>query len=468
MKRAVIIGLTLFIVVFLAFQMMFTSVLINDAIYLLTDKSVTLEDVLEAGELTVLTRNNSHCYYLYREEPMGFEYELLKAFADHLGVRLNIEIVEKWEGLIPGLLKGRGAVVAASMTNTEKRRRKIAFSDPYMKVHQYIVVHRNNAHIKSTEDLNGREVHVRKGTSYHEQLLKLKKDGIDIKLALVDDVPTEELIRQVHEQEIEVTIADTNVALMNQRYYPEIVLTGIISRKQYLGWAVSPGAPRLLEEINAFFRKTRGNGLFAEIYNRYYQEAGVFDYVDLWRYRRSLNSRMPRFSVFINNAADKYGLDWRLLTAQIYQESHFRVQAKSHFGAYGLMQLTRTTAKALGVKDIYDPEENIIGGARHLKFLYDYFDRFTGDDRLYVALAAYNIGHGHVRDAQRLAKKMNLDPLKWSSLTRTLPMLKFKKYYQKTQFGYCRGDEPVTYVQRIRIYYDILKRQAIENIHVPP
>jgi membrane-bound lytic murein transglycosylase F len=425
-------------------------------------KPATLKEILKSGELIVITRNNANCYYFYRDQEMGFEYDLAKAFAHFLGVRLAVKIAEKWDRMIPMLKNGKGHFIAAGFTITEQRQKKVLFSNGYLPVQQHIIVHRNNRKIKKVEDLAGKSIHVRRGTSYEERLKALKRRGLNIRIVLRDDIPTEELIRQVAEKEIEVTVADSNIALLNRRYYPHAIVAGPINEKEYLGWAVHPGAQKLAEQINTFFKTIRDNGEFAKIYNQYFEAIDTFDYVDFRAYHRRIKSRLPRYKTIIQKTAEKYGFDWRLIAAQIYQESHFNPAAKSHAGAVGLMQLTRNTAESLGVKKIYNPAENIRAGVNHLKNLYDYYDQATGQDRLYLALAAYNIGQGHVWDARRLAKRLNLDPNKWSSLAKTLPMLRFRKYNKNARYGYCRGTEPVKYVKQVMIYYDILRRQGIE------
>ncbi len=428
---------------------------------------VTLDKILKDKKIVVITRNNANCYYQYRGEAMGFEYDLARAFAEHLGVELSLNIAGKWEGMIPSVLKGEGALIAASMTKTPKRMEKVAFSDGYMKIQQHIIVQRNNADIKTIKDLDGRTIHVRKGTSYQERLEELARTGSLFTLSLVEDIPTEDLIRRVAEKKIEITIADTNIGLLNRRYYPHVVMSGSISGKQYLAWAVHPKATRLRDAVNDFFRTIRANGTFAKIYNQYYADVRFFDYVDLSMYHRRLKSRLPLYKDYIVEAAEKHGFDWRLIAAQVYQESHFNKRAESHAGAYGLMQLTHTVAKSLGVEDIYDPEENIAAGVRHLKDLYDYFRDVKGDDRLYLSLAAYNIGQGHVRDARILAKRKGLSPDKWSSIVKTLPLLKYRKYYGRSGYGYCRGDEPVQYVRQILLWHDILKQKAMDYEVMP-
>lgn len=421
-----------------------------------------LQGILKAGEITVCTRNNAHCYYLYREQAMGFEYDLAKAFADYLGVNLKIRIAEKWEGMIPALMNGKGSFIAASMTIMPQRKKWVSFSNGYMPIQQYVIVHRNNRSIRRPEDLAGKTVHVRGGTSYEARLNFLKNKGIDLEIKLHDDLPTEELIRQVAEGKIEVTIADSNIALLNQKYYPQAVLACPISEQEFLGWAVNRNARNLLYQINCFFKTIKENGKFNEIYNKYYANIDIFDYVDLRAYHRRLKTRLPKYKEMIMEAADYYGFDWRLIAAQIYQESHFNPKALSYAGARGFMQLTLSTARSLGVKNILDPEQNINAGVQHLKDLYNYFEKAEGANRLFIALAAYNVGQGHILDARNIALEMNLDPNKWSSLSTTLPLLSYRKYYKKAIYGYCRGTEPIEYISKIMIYYDILKRQGIE------
>ena len=423
----------------------------------------TLHKIMKAGQITVITRNSAHCYYTYREEPMGFEYELAKAFADYLGVELKVKITEDWQEMVPALANGTGSFIAAGMTITPKRQNQVAFSDGYMDIQQHIISRRNRAKIKKLEDLSGKTIHVRTATAYLERLEEIQKQGIDFTIEIHHDLPTEELIQNVDSGDIEFTVADSNVALLSRRHYPGAIMAGAISDLQQLGWAVHPEARRLKTKINSFFNIIKKNGKYDEIYHKYYGDVANFDYVDLSIFHRRIKTRLSRYSPFIKAAAKKYGFDWRLISAQIYQESHLNPWAKSPAGAKGLMQLLSRTARSLGVKDIYNPVENINAGVQYLKKLYDLFGGANETDRLLISLAAYNIGQGHIRDAQRLAVKMNLDPDSWESLAKTLPLLSFRKYYKNSKYGYCRGTEPILYIKQIMIYYDILKRRGIEH-----
>jgi membrane-bound lytic murein transglycosylase F len=425
-------------------------------------KFITLHKILKAGEMTILTRNSPHCYYLYRDEPMGFEYDLAQEFAEYLGVELKVKIAENWRQMIAELKNGNAALIAAGITVTPQRQKRAAFSKGYMDIQQHIISHRNGSKIKTVNDLAGKTVHVQTATAYQERLEELRGQGIDLTIELHKDLLTEELIQRVADGEIELTVADSNIARLNQRHYPGAVVASAISEMQHLGWAVYPEAHQLRGKINSFFASLKNNGRFDEIFNKYYGDIGKFDYVDLRAFHRRVKSRLSRYSPFIKAAAKKHGFDWRLIAAQAYQESHLDPRAKSRSGAKGLMQLLTSTARSLKVADIYNPVDNINGGVQHLKVLYDLFGSATGDDRLMIALAAYNVGQGHLQDARNLAINKKLDPDSWASLSQTLPLLRYRKYYKKAKYGYCRGTEPVRYVKQIMIYYDILKRQGIE------
>jgi len=221
------------------------------------------------------------------------------------------------------------------------------------------------------------------------------------------------------------------------------------------------GRSRTTRAINEFFKKIKEDGTFAKIYEKYYANVEIFDYVDLKKYHRRLKTRLPKYEEIIKKASKIYGFDWRLITAMVYQESHFNPRARSFTGVRGMMQLTLETAKEIGIKNRLDPEQSIKGGVKYLKELYERYDGAKNPDRVLITLASYNVGHGHILDAQKIAKERNLDPNSWSSLEVILPLLRYPKYYKNTKNGYCRGTETVRYVNRIFTYYDILKREAI-------
>ena len=429
----------------------------------------TLWKVRQSGSITVLTRNNAHCYYTYQNNPMGFEYDLAKMFSQYLDADLKV-VTPTWEKLTNAFKLGKGDFIAASLTVTESRKKRMDFSDAYLTVRQQVIIHARNNRIKKIEDLNGKTIHVRRGTSYEERLNQLKKEGMKFTTKLHEDTPTEELIRMVAAREIEITIADSNIALLNRRYYPDIKIAFPISKPQSLAWAVRKGDKKLLKKINLFFKQIKADGTFEKIYNKYYGNTKSFDYLDLKKYHRRLKTHLPRYKMIIQRAAEKQGFDWRLIAAIVYQESHFNARAQSFTGVLGLMQLTQNTAREVGVTNRLDPKQSIEGGVKYLKKLYERYSEAEGLDRLLIALASYNVGPGHIQDAQKIAVQRNLDPNSWSVLEQILPLLRYPKYYKKTKHGYCRGTEPVRFVNNILIYYDILKREAIsfESNPFPP
>ncbi len=421
----------------------------------------TLDRVRASGKITLLTRNNANCYYLYRDKPAGFEYELAKAFSTSLGVKLEILVVE-WNDLFDMLNSDRADFLAAGVTITPARAELVDFSAPYMAIQQQVIVHRNNRSIRQLSDLRGRTVHVRENTTYHERLKSLnRQEGLDIRIILHDDVPTEELIRQVAENDIGITVADSNIALLNRRYFPDITLAFPLEQEEHLGWAVGKGDRALLEHIDAFILQAKEDGTYRRLYDRYYGDVDFFDYVDLKQFHRRIEKRLPEFLPAIREASAEAGFDWRLISAVIYQESHLNPNARSHTGVRGLMQVTRETAAEMGIDNRLDPSQSIRAGVGYLKNIYDRWETLPGETRLRFSLASYNIGIGHVQDAQDLAENMGMNPRSWVSMEVVLPLLRIKKYYRQTRHGYARGTEPVRFVQRVLTYYDILKQKDI-------
>jgi membrane-bound lytic murein transglycosylase F len=419
-----------------------------------------LEVIKKKKEITVLTVNNENCYYTYRDRPMGFEYDLAKAFSRYLRVRLKV-VVSSWQELYSKLESGEGDFIAANLSFSRSQTGLVDYSDGYLVVRQQVIINKDNTQVKKLKDLNGRTIHVRRGSAYEETLKELRRKKWDIRIQTYEDMPTEELIRMVADKKIEITIADSHIAMLNRRYNPDIKIAFSIGRPRILSWAVRKGENAVLGKINGFLRNMKQDGTFEKIYNKYYANVEEFDYVDLKKYHESLEETLPKYRWIIKKAAQKYGFDWRLIAAMVYQESHFDPEATSFTGVEGMMQLTEDTAADMGVQNRRSVERSIMGGARYLRELYDKFDEATSPDRLYLALASYNVGRGHVIDAQKIAAEKGLDYNSWSVMEEVLPLLSYRKYYRKTAYGYCRGSEPVKYVNRIRTYYDVLVREAV-------
>lgn len=433
-------------------------------IYLERQKPVPVEDALSritrTGKIRLITENNANCYYTYRGESMGFEYELAREFAAFLQVELEI-ITPGWNNMFAYLDPELGDFIAAGITITETREQKMLFCQPYMDVQQMFIHHKSKLPIKSIEKLPGRTIHIRRNTSYHERLQEIRKDGIDVDMVLHDDLSTEEILRMISDKEISYTIADSNIAFLNQRYYPDIRIGIPIQEQEHLGWAVHSDDVALSDKIVIFFDIIKSNGVYDKLYEKYYGNVEEFDYFDLLKFHERLETRLPRYQKIIMQESQKHGFDWRMIAAMVYQESHFDPKARSATSVRGLMQITEETAKELGVTNRRDPVQSLKAGIGYLKYLYEKFNGINDTrDRIKFAMASYNIGYGHVLDAQRLARSQEIDDNLWSSIQKTLPLLAKPKYYTKVNYGYARGGVPVKYIERIFMYYDILKQKA--------
>ncbi len=426
-------------------------------------QDLSLDRVLAAGELRVIMASSPHSYYVYRNEFRGFDYELAREFADRIGVRLRVVPCRTWEEMLTALDRGLGDVIATGIEITRTRARRVAFSDSYREVQPHLISHRRLAPITALHDLDGKTVDVGRGSAHHEQLEELRNQGIDVAIRVHDNLVEDQLIQQVVGGKADFTVANSNVALMIRRYYPSAAVRPLSRETIPVGWAVRHDARDLLEKINEFFQAMSQTGRLQDIYEKYHWNIGDFDYLDLKVFHERMRTRLPRFRPFIKDAALRHGFDWCLIAAQAYRESHLDPLARGANDAQGLLQVLPSTGRSLNVTDLLDPVANIKAGVQYLKWIYDQLEGMDEDDRLLTSLAAYNAGPGHIQDARRLASKMGLDPNRWESLAKTLPLLRFRKYYQEAEQGFCRGDITVAYVNHIMTYYDILKRQELDT-----
>ncbi|MDQ2695257.1 MAG: membrane-bound lytic murein transglycosylase MltF, partial [Pseudomonadota bacterium] len=334
----------------------------------------------------------------------------------------------------------------------------------YRSVRQELVCHRDGPVPKSVKDLPGLRLAVLHESSYEETLYALTAQTPE--LAWISDAESgiEELFEQVWSRELDCTIADSHIVALNRRYFPELVVPFPVSKEEQLAWIVVPRARALLEPLTRWFAQARKEGVLAAIDSRHFGFVERFDYVDTVAYMDRIQERLPDYERLFRRAAREHDLSWTLLAAMGYQESHWDPHARSPTGVRGLMMLTLATAKEVGVKNRLDPLQSIQGGALYLRRLLDRLpEGLTGEDRLWVAMAAYNVGLGHVYDARTLAQRLGKNPDAWADLKEVLPLLAKKKYYRTVRHGYARGGEPVRYVQRIRNYLDLLERRLADQ-----
>ncbi|MDT8379641.1 MAG: membrane-bound lytic murein transglycosylase MltF [Desulfotignum sp.] len=431
--------------------------------YLLHHKNLgplpgSIERIQKSGVLRLITTRSLNNFYIYKNRPTGFEYELAREFARYLHVDLNV-VTPGWNNLLVYLDLGKGDFVGAGMTITRERQDKVDFSIPYMEVQQQIIHHALTFGPKDIQDLAFRTIHVRRDTSYHYRLKEIKASGIDVQYVLHDNMPTEDLIAMVHDREIKFTIADSNIARLNQRHMPDIRVGIPIQHKESVAWAVRKDDLEMLQEINRFFLHARQTGKLARIVNKYYGQAEAFDVSEFKTFHKRVQKHLPRYQHIIETESKKFGFDWRLVAAVVYQESRFDPGAKSATHVRGLMQVTQAAAREMGIENRQDPAQSVQAGIKYLKQMYERFEEIEDEyQRLLFALATYNVGYGHVLDAMAIARDKGLNPRVWNSLKKTLPLLSKPEYYKKTKHGYARGWEPVQYVERVLTWYDILKQ----------
>lgn len=419
----------------------------------------TLERIQAEGVLRVVTRNSPATYFQDRNGETGFEYELVKRFADDLGLELKIETADNLDELLARLGKAKGpALAAAGLVASDGRQQVARFSRPYLEVTPQVIYRNGEQRPTRPQDLPGKRILVLRGSSHAEQLAALRVELPELKYEESAAVEVVDLLRMVDEGQIDLTLVDSNELAMNQVYFPNVRTAFGLGDSQGLAWAVAPGEDSsLLDEVNAFLERAQQNGSLKRLTERYYGHVDVLGYVGAYTFAKHLQQRLPRYEKHFRLAGQAQGLDWRLLAAMGYQESLWQPDATSKTGVRGLMMLTLNTAQAMGVADRLDPKQSIDGGAKYIVRVKQQLpESIEEPDRTWFALAAYNVGGGHLEDARKLAQAEGLNPNKWLDVQKILPRLAQKQWYSKTRHGYARGGEPVHFVRNIRRYYDIL------------
>lgn len=423
-----------------------------------------LEEVKAKGKLVVVSRNGPTTYYEGAGGYTGFEYALSKAFAKSLGVELEIVEEEDLNHIIDTVGK-KSDFAAAGLTVTSKRQSKIIFSQPYMEVTQQVVYHTSTKRPKSIDDLMGKRILVIEGSSHAERLHQMQKDYPALEWEERHDLEMLDLLEMVHNKKVDYAILDSNAIELNTALYPRAQVAFDISEAEALAWAFPQAKDTsLIDAANQFLADLQENGKLADIKETFYGHLGEIGYSDALVFTKRMKSRLPKWKESLQVAAEKNDLDWLLLAALSYQESHWRPKAKSPTGVRGFMMLTLTTAKEMKVKNRLSPEQSIRGGSQYFRKLLNRIpESVTGQDRLWLALAAYNVGYGHLSDARLLTHQHGGNPNKWADIREHLPLLTKRQYYKHTKHGYARGHEAVSYVQNIRNFHTILAWNEVEE-----
>lgn len=419
------------------------------------NKPADLKKIVDRGTLRVGTLFGPNSYYIGAQGARGFEFELARKYAEHLGVQLEIVPSYTLNELFPKIDTGEVDILAAGLSVTPERLKHYRFAPSYTEISQKLVFKQGKEWPRALKDLNG-TLQVASHSSHAENLERLKAEYPNLTWTVTDEFDSDELLIEVLEERLDYAIADSNSLAINRRYYPEISVAFTIQKLEPIAWVVSKqGNDSLIASLVEFFGEVHHDGTLLTLNDKYYGHIKEFDYVDTRTYIQAIEKKLPKYKDIFK----RYGedLDWRFLAAISYQESHWEPRARSFTGVRGMMMLTLPTAKQMGVKSRIDAEQSIQGGAKYLQQLINRIPaRIKNPDRRWFALAAYNVGWGHMEDARVITQRLGGDPDRWVDVKEYLPLLKQRKYYKNTKYGYARGDEPVRYVENIRAYYDTL------------
>ncbi len=432
-----------------------------------------LDEIRERGRLVVAADYNSTSYFIYRGQPMGYQYQMLQELAKYLDLRLDVQVSSDIDETFNALNTGDIDLIAINLTVTADRKNKVAFTYPHSQTRQVLVQRMpenygrlnprqvEDSLLRNQLDLAGKTVYVQKGSVYAKRLKTLSNEiGDEINIIQVP-VESEQLVQMVARGEIEYTIADENVASVNKTYFPMIDIGTAISFPQNLAWAVRKDSDELKTEIDTWLKDFRRTSRYAVIYNKYFRNQHTVNIVSSDYYVLG-SGKISMYDDIVKRESERIGWDWRLVSSMIYQESRFNPQAESWAGAFGLMQLMPATAGRFGVSRNSSPESHIRAGVSFIHWLDKRFENEIPDreERTKFVLAAYNVGKGHVDDARRLAEKYGDDPNVWEGSVGNWLLNKSQpKYYRDpvVKHGYARGIETTNYVVQVIDRYDHYK-----------
>ena len=425
-----------------------------------------LTRIMESGKLKVVVDYNSTNYFVYRGRPMGFKYELLEQLAKEMGVKLEISVSNDLQQTFKGLRRKQYDLVAKNLTVTKNRDKHIDFTLPLEQTRQVLVQRKpekwkemsrrviEESLIRNQLDLANKEIYVQKNTAYYRRLVNLSEEiGAEINILQDSIYGVEQLVALVAKGEIDFTVCDENVAIVNQTYYPNIDIKTPVSFPQNIAWAVRKDSGLWQEYLNNWIRKFKKTAKYRIIYRKYFENSRSKQMVKS-DFHSIHGGKISPYDEIVKAECSDSIFDWRLVSALMYHESNFKPEAQSWMGAYGLMQIMPESADLFRIVDYEEPDQNIKVGVKLLKWLNKNLVEEIPDstERVKFVLASYNVGLGHVKDAQRLAKKYGKSPTIWQDNVDFYLLNKSaSKYYKDpvVRWGYCRGEEPYNYVNKV-------------------
>lgn len=416
-----------------------------------------LTQITEKDFITVHTRNTPTTYYEGRQGPTGFEYELMHRFADHLGVSLNLNASHHPESVLPAVRESGDLGAAALPLLPDSPG--IHYTRPIIQMQPLVVYRRGLNGIQQPSDLVGLELGTLSQAGTSEALHDLQRLYPTLSWKESHELEVAELLARVEDGSLDAAVIFEHQFRLNRLFFPNVERGFTLGDQLSMAWAVPSGRGLgLLEAANRFLQDLQESGTLDRLVSRYFGHDDYLEYVGTRTFLDHLDARLPRYTELFQQSARETGFDWKLLAAVGYQESHWDPDAVSPTGVRGLMMLTNPTASEMGISDRTDPAQSIDGGARYLRSIKDRLpESITGDDRLFMAMAAYNVGLGHLYDARKITETRGGDPDRWADVRTALPLLQQREWHSQTRHGYARGGEPVIYVRNIRRYYEMIK-----------
>ncbi|HEY0766911.1 MAG TPA: membrane-bound lytic murein transglycosylase MltF [Steroidobacteraceae bacterium] len=425
----------------------------------------TLDQIRARGELRVVTLNLPTCYYLGAQGTEGLEYDLARAYAARLGVRLTMYALANEGAMQAELAAGRADIAAASLTDTPDWSRAGDAAQPYARIPQLVVYRRSHVQPRDTLQLEAAKLAVRAG-SPQERILQRLKSTVAPALQWVETAPSSaDPVEDVDAGAADYAITDAREFSFAHHLYPNVLLGFALPEERPVQWLVRHGAPDLLANVNTFFHGLGASGTLAQLVQQSSGDTRRFAYEESREFQTHLGDRLPQYRSWFEQAATQSGTDWRLLAAIGYQESKWDPRAESGDGAHGVMMLTADTAHAMGIKDRSNPQQSIFAGARYLAQVRAMIpERIPEPDRTWLTVAAYTVGFGHLEDARIIAQALGNNPDSWADVRERLPLLAQQRWYDRAKRGYARGWEPVQFVDRIQRYLRLLEWQPGEAV----
>jgi membrane-bound lytic murein transglycosylase F len=413
----------------------------------------------QSGELVVVTRNSPTTYFLDSEEqPSGFEYDLVAAFAAKHGWKTRFLLADTLDELFEKVASGQAHLAAAGLTASDERRARLRFGPNYGQVKEWVVCRQGDKLPRGLQDLVGLRLEVVAGSS-HAARLKLRKHSIpELKWVEVKTSGSEELLERVDIGLADCTVVDSDSLDVARNFHPALRPAFVLESAQPQAWVIGRGMHLgFSRQVVTFFKDMESSGELVRLKERYFGHVTRLQEADVLGVLEKRGTLLRDLLTHFHDAQSETGLDWRLLAAIAYQESQWDAHAVSPTGVRGIMMLTEDTADRLGVKDRLDARESILGGARYVIMLKSALpEDIPEPDRTWLALAAYNIGQGHLNDARGLARKLGKNPDGWRDMKAVLPLLSRSEYAGSLKYGFARGGEARAFAENVRIYYDIL------------